>query len=119
MAKKFNGKITILHVLTPLWGFHTPIHEEDFFPAAEEAISKAGADLLADAEKKVKAEGVQVETLLKSGHAVSEILKTCKEGEFDLIIMGARGISGVEEVLLGSVSHGVIRHAQLPVLIVR
>jgi nucleotide-binding universal stress UspA family protein len=119
MAKKFNGKITLLHVLTPLRGFHTPIREEDFFPAAEEAISKAGADLLADAEKEVKAEGVQVETLLKSGHAVSEILKTCEEGDFDLIVMGARGISRVEEMLLGSVSHGVIRHTRLPVLVVR
>lgn len=119
MAKGFDGKITLIHVVPPLKGIHTPVHEEDFFTAAEEAISKAGADILADAEEKVKAAGIQVETLLRSGHVVEQIIKTCRGGEFDLIVMGARGISRVEAILLGSVSDGVTRYAHLPVLVVK
>ena len=60
-----------------------------------------------------------VETLLGEGHTVEEILKTAKEGEFDLIVMGARGLSTIKEIFLGSVSHGVTRHAPCPVLVVK
>jgi nucleotide-binding universal stress UspA family protein len=56
-------------------------------------------------------------TLLSEGHTVEEILKTAEEGEFDLIVMGARGISRIKEILMGSVSDGVTRHAPCPVLV--
>jgi nucleotide-binding universal stress UspA family protein len=115
MALKFNGKITLVHVYS-IGGLAispTPVHE--FI----EAIRKAGAGILADGEKRVKAEGVQVETLLIEGHAVEQIVKTCREGKFDIIVMGARGLSRIKEMLLGSVSDGVIRHACCPVLVVK
>jgi len=60
-----------------------------------------------------------VTTLLKEGHAVNEILKTCKKENFDLIVMGARGISTIKEIFLGSVSHGVAIHSECPVLIIK
>jgi nucleotide-binding universal stress UspA family protein len=115
IAKKFNGKITLIHVYSigGLASYPTPVHE--FI----EAIRKVSADILGDGEKKVKAEGVQVETLLKEGHAVEEIIKTCREGKFDLVVMGARGLSKIKEMLLGSVSDGVTRHAYCPVLVVK
>lgn len=70
--------------------------------------TRVAANILEDSEDKVKAEGVQVETLLKEGHSVKQILKTVRDGEFDLIVMGARGVSRIREMLLGSVSDGVI-----------
>jgi len=76
---------------------------------------KAGTTILVDGENKVKAEGVQAETLLKEGHTVQEILKAARDSEFDLIVMGARGISKIRGMLLGSVSDGVIRNAPCPV----
>jgi nucleotide-binding universal stress UspA family protein len=126
IAKKFNGKITLIHVYSVAY----PVSVSPFVPAPEvststlvlkfaEAARKAGAGILADGEKKVKAEGIQVQTLLKEGHTVEEILKTAREGEFDLIVMGARGLSKIKEIFLGSVSHGVTRHAPCPVLVVK
>jgi nucleotide-binding universal stress UspA family protein len=115
IAEKFNGTITLIHVYS-IGGFAispTPVHE--FI----EAIRKVGAGILADGEKRVRAEGVQVETLLIEGHAVEQIVKTCREGKFDIIVMGARGLSRIKEMLLGSVSDGVIRHACCPVLVVK
>lgn len=84
-----------------------------------EAIRKMGADILADGERRVKSEGVKVESLLIEGHTVEQIVKTCREGKFDMIVMGARGLSRIKEMLLGSVSDGVIRHAPCPVLVVK
>ena len=63
--------------------------------------------------------GVQIETLLKEGHVVEEILKTARDGNFDLIVIGARGRSKMKEILLGSVSHGVTIHSPCSILVVK
>ena len=116
ISKKFNGKITLIHVYSEVWpiGMHAGSIEQCI-----EAARKAGAGILADGKKKVRAEGVQVETLLTEGHTVEEILKTAKKGEFDLIVIGARGISRIRGILIGSISDGVTRHAPCPVLVVK
>ena len=89
------------------------------FDKCVQAIRKVGAGILADGEKRVKAEGVKVKALLREGHVVEEILKATRGVEFNLIVMGARGISRIKEILMGSVSDGVTRHAPCPVLIVK
>jgi nucleotide-binding universal stress UspA family protein len=84
-----------------------------------EAHREAGANILTNGKDRARTEGVQVETLLKEGHTVEEILKTANEGKYDLIVVGARGLSTIKEILLGSVSHGVVMHANCPVLVVK
>ncbi len=116
MAEKFGGKITLIHVVSPQWG---PFIDEASLAAAGKAIYKAGERLLAETEKKIKAKGIKVEEMLKTGHVVGEITKASKEGKFDLIVIGARGVGVVAEMLLGSVSHGVIKYSNIPVLVVR
>jgi len=48
-----------------------------------------------------------------------EICREAKEGRFDLVIMGSRGLGEIKGYLMGSVSNRVVRHASCPVLIVR
>jgi nucleotide-binding universal stress UspA family protein len=115
IAHKFNGKITLIHVYSIGGLAASPTPVRGFI----EAIRKVGASILADGENRANAEGIQVETLLVEGHTVEQIVKTCREGKFDLIVMGARGLSKMKEMLLGSVSDGVTRHACCPVLIVK
>lgn len=131
MAKMFNGRITLINVYavgirpivmsepTTLAPPSVPIMAPADFSKVVEAARRAGNTILVDGENKIRAEGVQVETLLKEGHTVQEILETAKEGQFDLIVMGARGVSKIREILLGSVSDGVIRNAPCPVLVTK
>jgi nucleotide-binding universal stress UspA family protein len=131
VAKKFGGKISLIHVysvavmpiITPEPTTLTPPMIPVMTPAEVtktiEVVRNAGARILADGEQKVKAEEVQVETLLKEGHTVQEIIRTAKEGKFDLIVIGGRGISKIRELLLGSVTDGVIHHAPCPVLVIK
>jgi len=131
IAKKFSGKITLIHVYsvavrpvimpepTTLSPPMVPIMTPEEISKAVEGARKAGTVLLADAEQRVKSEGIRVETVLKEGQTVHEIIKAAEEGTFDLIVMGARGISKIREMLLGSVSDGVIRNAHCPVLVVK
>jgi len=127
IARKFGGKITLIHVYSVAHSVSVlPITMTETWTLAPEVVSKlveaarrVATGILADGEKRVRAEGVQAETLLREGHTVEEILKTAKEGGFDLIVMGARGLSGIKEIFLGSVSHGVTRRAPCPVLVVK
>jgi nucleotide-binding universal stress UspA family protein len=130
IAKKFEGKITLINVFavaapvvmpepTTLTPPAVPIMSTAEFSKVAEAARKTAFNIVTEGEQRVKAEGVQVETSVREGHTVQEILKAAREGEFDLIVMGARGISRIKEILLGSVSDGVIRNSPCPVLVVK
>lgn len=55
----------------------------------------------------------------RTGHPVQTICKTAEEEGADLIVMGSHGRGLMSEALLGSVTHGVLHHSSLPVLVVR
>jgi nucleotide-binding universal stress UspA family protein len=61
---------------------------------------------------------VSVRTVLSSEPVRPALLHEIKEGGHDLIVMGSRGRGAVRSVLLGSVSHYVLHHSPVPVLIV-
>lgn len=68
---------------------------------------------------KLKEADVDFEALIGSGYPATVISKIANEREFDLIVMGSRGVGLMSEILLGSVSHSVAQHARCPVLIVK
>jgi nucleotide-binding universal stress UspA family protein len=115
IAKKFDGKITLIHIYSVSSLAVTPSQVYTYV----QEIRKYAESILEDGKKRGNAEGVQIEKLLTEGHPVEEILKTAREGNFNLIVIGARGLSKIKEILLGSVSDGVTRHAPCPVLIVK
>ncbi len=131
IAKKFSSKVTLIHAYsvsmqpiilpepTTLSSPTIPILTAAEISRVVEAARATGERILKDGEARAKAEGVVVEALIVEGHAVQEIVRTAKEGNFDLIVMGARGVSHIRGLLLGSVSDGVIHHALCPVLVVK
>jgi nucleotide-binding universal stress UspA family protein len=69
--------------------------------------------LLSEAEKIVKAEGVQdVHCVIEDGDPVKEILRHAKEDSATLIVMGSRGLGDLQGLLMGSVSHKVSQLAE-------
>lgn len=131
IAKEFSGELTLIHVysaaVTPIMmpepstlsPTRVPIITAEEVTRVADAAREAGRQVLAEGTQKVKAENVKVETMLEEGHAVQEIVRVAKEGEFDLIVIGAKGISRIRELLLGSVTDGVVHHAACPVLVVK
>lgn len=75
--------------------------------------------ILARAARPLRDAGIAVDTELLEGDAAEAILRVAETRECDLIIIGARGMNELQELLLGSASYHVIRHAKCPVLVVR
>jgi nucleotide-binding universal stress UspA family protein len=66
------------------------------------------------------AHGDQVRAVrVESGTPVDVIAEVAREGEFDLIVMGSHGRSGISRLLVGSVAEGVMRKSHVPVLTLR
>ena len=69
--------------------------------------------------REARAAGVTAEFLVWDGDAGSSIAAAADAEHADLVVVGTRGRSGAERMLLGSVSDHVVRHAACPVLVVR
>ncbi len=63
--------------------------------------------------------GIQADQELGLGHAGDEIVRLAQEWKADLIVVGARGHSTIERVLLGSTSDFVATHAPCSVFVIR
>jgi nucleotide-binding universal stress UspA family protein len=63
--------------------------------------------------------GVSVSEEIRDGEASHQILEAAEEFSADLLVLGATGVRGLEELLLGSVARAVARHAPCPVLVAR
>ena len=59
-----------------------------------------------------------IKTYIRHGETAQAIVDAAKELGCTMIIMGTRGISEIKSIVLGSVSHNVLRHASIPVLLI-
>ncbi len=75
--------------------------------------------LLVKVVRDARAAGVTAEFLVWEGDPGGSIAAAAEAEGADLVVVGTRGRSGAERMLLGSVSDHVVRHAECPVLVVR
>ena len=81
-------------------------------------IEKDIANVMGAIETDLTAEGFQVKLTVKTGQPFTEIMATAVDEKASIIILGSHGRSNIGEMLLGSVSENVIRHARVPVLVI-
>lgn len=89
---------------------HSPNHEEIEFYRQERL--QPVLDVLAGAELQPKLTTVK-------GEPGPTIVKYADANNVDLIVIGTRGLNALQEFVLGSVSHKVVKRAHCPVLIVK
>jgi len=77
--------------------------------------------IIGETVSEAKKLGINIKTELPEGASsvVETIINHAAKEEVDLIIVGTRGLGGFKKMLIGSVSSGVISHANCPVLVVR
>ncbi|TDR82633.1 universal stress protein [Paludibacterium purpuratum] len=121
LAKSLSATLIIAHSIdTPTYGRGNPEILDS--AALEQPLLESGNSLLEAAKARVQAAGVASETLLlqNRGDPIAQVLLTAANNvAADVIIMGTHGRSGIMHLLLGSVAEGVLRQADLPILLVR
>lgn len=118
---------TVLHV----WQPPTEFVEPDWFGGVSTAVGPPIAELeglALERAERVTREGTELagragltvkpRTELSAGRVWRTIIDVAHDIEAEVIVVGARGLSTVRSVLVGSVSNAVVHHAHIPVLVV-
>ena len=110
LAKAFDAAIGVVSVV-PVHPGRSPIDPWDD-PAVH-------ADQLRQAQRILTEAGIEAQFHEPSGDPARVIERKAEEGGYDTIILGSRGLGGLERVLQGSVSEHVATHAKTTVVIAR
>lgn len=127
IAKKFHSQITLLTVVPtimipvfPEEGF-SPLTAAKSFCGYQDGMKEVYEKALKEAEEKIieKAPELKVETTLREGRPSKTIIEIAENEDFDLIVLGSRGIGGITGWILGSTSRRVVDSCTKPVLVVK
>lgn len=114
IAKGGDAEITGFYV------FHLPIAAGIKYTAKmKEDAQKKAVKAIGPAMKKTQKAGATFKYKTGGGNTGSEIVKFAKNGKFDMIVIGARGVGGAKEAFLGSTSNYVMHKTKVPVLVVK
>lgn len=118
VAMATDAEVSVLHVVTPLPGMAGP----EFNQATEtqELTDRFldEQDQLADLVQQLIDVGVDATALLRVGQPARTILREAENQDMELIVVGSHGRGLLFDALVGSVSAEVLRHAEVPVLVV-
>ncbi|MFW5913208.1 MAG: universal stress protein [Candidatus Hadarchaeota archaeon] len=113
-ADQLNNRLTILRVVSD-FGYSGELLEKGLKKQIGEA-RKYVKELKKGADER----GIETKIDVITGtDTATEIVKFADKGEYDLIVIGSRGRTELETITLGSVSEGVVKRANCPVLVVR
>ncbi len=113
-----GAKIYAVHVIDTVPYRSVPL-DQIWSKEVLEDHEKTGYEATSYVERIAKAAGAEVESRILKGNPAEKIVSFAEDNNMDMIIVGSLGKGGYDRLILGSVSEKVIRHAKVPVLIVR
>ncbi len=121
LAVKFVGEIVVINVIQPYNNaalLAVPLDQATINQGNSE-LTKIGDKVLETAKERMADFKGKSDFVLEVGHPSERILAVAKDKGCDTIVIGSRGLSGIAEFFLGSVSSKVAQYSELPVLIVK
>ena len=112
LARVLNAEVTVLNVADQTSENQSSNKKGDAKNQIE--ISREATESIANEGKRM---GLTAHPLTLTGTPINEIVKA--SSNFDLIVMGTVGRTGLAHIRLGSVAEGTVRQAKCPVLVVR
>ena len=120
LAKGSGASVTAIHVIdkSTLEGI------ADVFGSRvgeyEKAVKNKSEELLAEVQQIIEKEGVKTSTEVVSNKSIARgIIDYARESGTDVIVIGTKGLTGVDKFLMGGVASSVINNAHCPVVAVR
>ncbi|MHA7582839.1 universal stress protein [Paenibacillus vandeheii] len=118
IARNKQTQVTLVNVSQEYVSNGMTYIPENFLEELLNEMEKASLEQLQQTKSKLISAGINTETVHLKGDPAHEILNYAKDTEQQLIIIGSRGLRGIKEMMLGSVSHKVSQLSSCPVLIV-
>lgn len=122
LAQLTGARLRLIHIVDELSyvnGFEPAMNYlNEIIPLMREA----GEKLLAHERQKALDKGVEVDSVLMvegPGRICDHVAEQARRAKADLIVVGSHGRRGIGRVLLGSDAEQIVRHAPVPVLVVR
>lgn len=126
-AKQFNAKLTMLHVVQEFkdmvafdFGIERSVAAQKWFSVNKDYFEEVQKHVQKIAQSKYDGEMINVDdVIVEKGNPVKMILGIASDRNCDLIVMGIKGRSAIEDAVLGSTVNGVLRKSKIPVLVMR
>ncbi|BDD03682.1 universal stress protein [Aureibacter tunicatorum] len=125
IARQNDSKILLLHVVENYSAVNTVSVTGDMTPSNFTddiytiKLIETSKKHLEEAANDPLYSGVVIDTKIQVGNPYGSISSEVTENDVDLIVMGTTGVSGLDEVLIGSNTEKVVRHSKCPVLTVK
>lgn len=133
LATAMNARLMLVHVIppfdavldTPVFPFPDGVYPSIYAKTIEnrmmswEVLEQEGIAYLRSLVEQAMAAGVTVEYTQPLGNIGSTLCQLARTWEADLVVIGRRGLSGLSELMMGSVSNYVVHHAPCSVLTVQ
>jgi nucleotide-binding universal stress UspA family protein len=115
MARGNDGHIVLLHVRKPVpTGLGQPNADELL-----QYLTKSAEAVMDHYAKKLEAAKIEFTDLIVGGEVGEVVANVAKVEKCDLVVMGSKGKSDLEGLILGSATHKVLHTADCPVLVVK
>ncbi|WP_082446808.1 universal stress protein [Cytobacillus solani] len=103
------------------------VYVADFSKSKSEILHSSGKEeldlsrrqKLLPLEEQIKSKQLAYEVKILHGEPGPTIVDYANKNGFDLVVIGSRGLSTLQEMVLGSVSHKVMKRVKCPALIVK
>lgn len=113
---KFSGaKITILHVIPAL----PPIPIPDTAMEYKGRMKEEAAKFFKEARQIASKNQIKLDEKIIFGYPDYDVANFANDRKYDLIVMGARGLSPIKELFLGSTSNATLHRSKVSVLVVK
>ena len=114
LASLSKCKIDVIHVVSCEFGGDSAASLD----LVEDLKIKANS-MLEEYKKDALEKGIQPKFMLEIGDPANMITEIVNSKDYDLVVLGTRGMSVFKELVLGSVSIKIMHHAKCPVMVVR
>ena len=114
LASISKCRIDVIHVVSCEFGGDSAASLE----LIEDLKTKANS-MLEEYKKDALEKGIEPKFMLEIGDPATMITEIVNSKDYDLVVLGTRGMSVFKELFLGSVSIKIMHHAKCPVMVVR
>ena len=118
LAEALGAEVDILHVVKEII-INPYVPAKYYMLPTEDELKKLGKKIMENSLELFKDFDGKVNSICEVGEPADVIIDQAEKEDYDLLIMGSRGLSSFSRAMLGSVSQKVLNHVRASVLIVK